>query len=190
MWPLDAAALIPLLLPLLAAAPEAAGAGDAADAVLPAAGELAMPLFIVVLAGMVTVAAGIALCLVRLWRGPTLADRVVAADLFALHVVAAVVLLTIYLADVTYFGSVLGIAIIGFASTVGFAQLIGATGPDADVPFTAGRPLDRGDVADAAQINRCRETGAPLPPADASAAASPTAPADEPQARTAPKESA
>ena len=138
----------------------------------PEAGELFAPLLYAVVTGMVVTGAGMLLCLFRLMTGPSLPDRVIAADLFALHVVAAVVLLTIWLGDDTYFGSVLGIAIIGFASTVGFAQLIGATGDNADLPPTYGSgPLDRGDRPDPHLTNVCPQTGRPLdsnpPPTEA-----------------------
>ena len=176
MWPLDG-----MLLPmLLAAAPASSEAVDHA-ATGPVAGQLSLPLLLTVLLGMLTVAAGFVFCLIRLWRGPSLADRVVAADLLALHVIAAVILLTIYLADVTYFGSILGIAIIGFASTVAFAQLIGAnrpaaSGAEVSIDASAGHhaPLDHGDVHDAATINRCPDSGEPLPDPRSGAALNPS----------------
>ncbi|MEM7576990.1 MAG: monovalent cation/H+ antiporter complex subunit F [Planctomycetota bacterium] len=149
------------VMPLLAAAESASQ--QAHDG--PGVGELFAPLLYAVVMGMVVTGAGMLLCLYRLMAGPSLPDRVIAADLFALHVVAAVVLLTIYLGDDTYFGSVLGIAIIGFASTVGFAQLIGATGDNADLPPAGSTsvqnlgPLDRGDKQDPHVVNVCPETG-------------------------------
>ena len=78
--------------------------------------------------GFFTIVAGMILCLWRIWRGPSLADRVLASDTFGLHVVALVVLLTIYLGDLTFFDAALGVSVIGFVATVGFAQYIGAGG--------------------------------------------------------------
>ena len=140
----------------------------------PIAGELFAPLLYAVVIGMVVTGGGMLLCLFRLMAGPTLADRVIAADLFALHVIAAVVLLTIYLGDDTYFGSVLGISLIGFASTVGFAQLIGATGSNADLPANSrAGTLDRGDKPDPKVVNVCPHTGRTLPPQTANPPAQP-----------------
>lgn len=157
----------PPIMPLLAATAEPVSGQEG-----PGVGELFAPLLYAVVIGMVVTGAGMLLCLFRLMAGPSLPDRVIAADLFALHVIAAVVLLTIYLGDDTYFGSVLGISIIGFASTVGFAQLIGATGDNADLPpagSTPGKgqsqgPLDRGDKRDPHVVNVCPDTGRILNP--------------------------
>lgn len=82
---------------------------------------------------------GMLLCLWRLVRGPTLSDRVLAADLLALHVVGIVIALTIYLNDMVFFPAALAVGILGFVSTVGFAQYIHATAgnpehPHADAP--------------------------------------------------------
>ncbi|MEM1445753.1 MAG: monovalent cation/H+ antiporter complex subunit F [Planctomycetota bacterium] len=162
MNPLDPGTLLSVL----------AAAGNGTEAAAhdgPGVGELFAPLLYAVVIGMVFTGLGMLLCLYRIMAGPSLPDRVIAADLFALQVVAAVVLLTIYLGDDTYFGSVLGIAIIGFASTVGFAQLIGATGDNADLPPAGTNngalgPLDRGDKPDPHLVNVCPETGRVLEP--------------------------
>lgn len=87
---------------------------------------LALPLYAIVMLGLASISAGMILCLYRLWKGPGLADRVLASDVFAFHVVALVVLLSVYLRNLTFFDAALGVAIVGFASTVGFAQFIGA----------------------------------------------------------------
>ena len=50
-----------------------------------------------------------------------------AADLLALHVVGLVILLTIYVGDLVFFDAALVVSIIGFVSTLGFAQYIYAT---------------------------------------------------------------
>ncbi len=124
----------------LLAAADPAGAGDAlhaADDPGPEPGEMIALLRWTVTLGFFTLSVGILLCLVRLWRGPSLADRVLASDTLALHVVALVVLLTIYLGDLTFFDAVLGVSIIGFAGTVGFAQYIGAQGREDNEPPAA-----------------------------------------------------
>lgn len=118
--------LLPSLLLLATDAGHAAAQHTHAQA--PAAATLSSPLHYVVGLGLVTISLGLLLCLLRIWRGPTLADRVLASDTFGLHVVGFVILLTIHLRDPIFFDAVLGVAIIGFASTVGFAQFIGAGG--------------------------------------------------------------
>ena len=140
MTPLE---LLPVLFDtaLLASAAPANDAAHAAVEAGPQPGELFIGLRIAVVVGLVSVALGMLLCMVRLWRGPDLADRVLASDVFALHVVAMVILLTIYLGDLTFFDAVLGVAIIGFASTVGFAQYIGAPAPPGSSNSASGSAL-------------------------------------------------
>ena len=76
--------------------------------------------------GVLTIGVGIILCLYRMLRGPHLADRVLAGDVLSMHVVAMVVLLAIYMGTTVFFDAALVVAIIGFASTLAFAQYIGA----------------------------------------------------------------
>lgn len=110
---------------ILAAGQDAAH--EASD--LPERGEMAPLLAYAVTLGIYVLCAGMALCLYRLARGPELADRVLAADLLSLHVVGLVILLTIYVGNLVFFDTALVVAIIGFVSTVGFAQYIFATAP-------------------------------------------------------------
>ena len=102
----------------------AAAAPVEADAGLPEAGQMATLLYLTVVAGVFVLSLGMALCVYRLVRGPALADRVLAADLLALHVVGLVILLTIYLGRMVFFDAALAVSILGFVSTVGFAQYI------------------------------------------------------------------
>ncbi len=118
---------------LLAASPDATEPAS----VLPGRGEMAPFLAYAVTLGVYVLSAGMALCLYRLVRGPELADRVLAADLLSLHVVGLVILLTIYVGNLVFFDTALVVGIIGFVSTVGFAQYIFATAPrtmDPDAP--------------------------------------------------------
>jgi multicomponent K+:H+ antiporter subunit F len=78
--------------------------------------------------GILSIAAGMVLCLWRLMRGPTLIDRGVAADTFTFQIVALVVLLTIRLSTLVDFDAVLIVSILGFVSTVAIAQFIGRRG--------------------------------------------------------------
>lgn len=75
--------------------------------------------------GIFTLGVAFVLCLVRLVKGPTLADRGIASDLLAMQVVGLAILLTIRLETLVYFDTVLIVAILGFASTTAFAQYIG-----------------------------------------------------------------
>ncbi len=80
----------------------------------------------VVWLGSVTLIIGIGICLHRIFKGPHLADRVLAADAMSLHVVGIVILLAIQLQTTVFFDAALVVAIIGFASTLAFAQYIGS----------------------------------------------------------------
>jgi len=98
-----------------------AGAGEAVSN-----GDLPTAILIVVTIGIVTVFFGMMLCVYRLLRGPHLADRVLAGDTLSLHVVALVILLAVRLQTEMFFDAALVVAIIGFASTLAFAQYIGS----------------------------------------------------------------
>jgi multicomponent K+:H+ antiporter subunit F len=78
--------------------------------------------------GIAAVSVAIVLCLWRLVRGPTLIDRAVAADTISFQVVGLVILLTVRLASIASFDAVLIVAMLGFGSTVAFAQFIGRRG--------------------------------------------------------------
>lgn len=91
----------------------------------PAEAVAAKILFVVVDTGVVMLVLSFALCLMRVWRGPTLIDRGIATDTISLHVVGLAILLTISLRTLLYFDAVLIFAILGFATTVAFAQFIG-----------------------------------------------------------------
>ncbi len=82
-------------------------------------------LFTAVNIGIVTITFGLLLSFYRILKGPQLADRVLAADTFSLHVVGLVILLAIRLQTEVFFDAALVVAIIGFASTLAFAQYIG-----------------------------------------------------------------
>lgn len=73
-------------------------------------------------------------CLVRILLGPSLADRVLAADTLSLQVVGLVILLAIQLKTSVYLDAALVVAIIGFAGTLAFAQYISAHAKARDDP--------------------------------------------------------
>ena len=78
--------------------------------------------------GMLMIGVGILMCLYRIVRGPTLIDRGVAADTVAFQVVGLVVLITVRFSTLVDFDAVLIVSILGFVSTVAFAQFIGRRG--------------------------------------------------------------
>lgn len=90
--------------------------------------------------GAIAMMVGMGLCLIRVMRGPHLADRVLAADALSLHVVGLVLLLSVTIESTVYFDLALVLAIIGFASTVAFSQYIFAKAEQRDQEVK--QPLD------------------------------------------------
>jgi multicomponent K+:H+ antiporter subunit F len=74
------------------------------------------------LTGIGLICLSMLLVLVRVLRGPTLPDRIVALDALYVNAIALIILLGIAEADQVYFESALLIALIGFASTVALAK--------------------------------------------------------------------
>lgn len=64
------------------------------------------------------------LCLWRLWRGPSLPDRIMALDSLYIIVVALLVLLGIDYNTNAYFEAAMLIALIGFISTVALCKYL------------------------------------------------------------------
>lgn len=89
-------------------------------------------LFWVCWMGVLAMIVGMGMCLIRMMRGPHLADRVLAADALSLHVVGLVLLLSVSIESTVYFDLALVLAIIGFASTVAFSQYIFAKAEQRD----------------------------------------------------------
>ena len=74
--------------------------------------------------GIIMVAAGVLVCTIRIVRGPHLADRAVAFDTVAVHMVAFVILLTLRLDSLVLFDGALVLSLVGFTGTVAIAQYI------------------------------------------------------------------
>lgn len=64
------------------------------------------------------------LALWRLWRGPTLPDRILALDTLYINTVALLVLLGIYWNSVIHFEAALIIALMGFIGTVALCKYL------------------------------------------------------------------
>ena len=69
-------------------------------------------------------AAALALAFIRLVRGPTLADRVVALDLVTMILVVILSLAALALDDGAYLDAAIALALVGFLATVAFARFI------------------------------------------------------------------
>ena len=89
---------------------------------------------IVVQVGVVALVAGIGMAMVRMVRGPEVADRVLAADVLSLEVVGLVILLAVDQQRSLSLDAALLVAIVGFASTLAFAQFIGVTRSGSEPP--------------------------------------------------------
>lgn len=66
----------------------------------------------------------IALCAVRLWRGPTIADRVVCLDHITIDIVAIIILYSMKEESSVFLDAALVVALIGFLTTLAFARYI------------------------------------------------------------------
>lgn len=82
----------------------------------------------IVVVGIVLLSAGVLLCMVRMLKGPTLVDRGLAADTISIQIAGLVLLLTIRFETLVVFDVVLVVTILGFVSTLAFAQYLGRRG--------------------------------------------------------------
>lgn len=104
---------------------EDAAHGAAGHAASAGPSPLQPALFFILELGVILAIVGMMLCLYRMVKGPHLADRVLSGDTIAYQVVGLVILLTVRMESTTYLDGALVVAIIGFASTLAFAQYIG-----------------------------------------------------------------
>jgi multisubunit Na+/H+ antiporter MnhF subunit len=74
--------------------------------------------------GIVVMVLGILLCVGRLLLGPHLADRALALDTVAIHLIGLVILLTLRLDSLVLMDGVLVLSLLGFAGTIAVAQYI------------------------------------------------------------------
>jgi multicomponent K+:H+ antiporter subunit F len=75
-----------------------------------------------ILIGAGLISASMLMVLVRLLRGPTLPDRILALDTLYVNALALIILLGIAEADQVHFEAAILIALIGFAGTVALAK--------------------------------------------------------------------
>ncbi|WP_119677934.1 monovalent cation/H+ antiporter complex subunit F [Indioceanicola profundi] len=86
---------------------------------------------------MVVMLVSFVLAVIRLLRGPTLPDRIVAVDLFGLLAVAFISLYAVYDRQPVYVDAAIALALVAFFGTVAYAR------------FVEQRGLDRGPDHDA-----------------------------------------
>lgn len=114
-------------------ATEAASAGGTSGGTS-GGGPMGKALLVITQIGVLVLVLGILLCLYRMIKGPHLADRVLAGDTVAMLVAGLVVMLAIKYDSALFYDAALVVAILGFVSTVAFAQYIGAKNKSAPEP--------------------------------------------------------
>ena len=72
--------------------------------------------------GIVVLIAGLLMCLYRVIKGPTLADRGVAIDAMGTQVLGLVIVLTLRGGELVFVDGMLVLALLSFAGTVAIAQ--------------------------------------------------------------------
>lgn len=85
-------------------------------------------LFLLIDAGIILISIATVMCLYRIIKGPTLVDRGLASDTVAVQVAGLALLLSIRFETLVTFDAVLIVSILGFVSTLAFAQFIGRRG--------------------------------------------------------------
>lgn len=65
-----------------------------------------------------------ALAFIRLYKGPTLADRVIALDLIAFITISFIGVYTIFSNETTFMDIAITLALVAFLSTIAFARFI------------------------------------------------------------------
>ena len=74
--------------------------------------------------GLFVLGVSLVLCLYRIARGPTLADRAVATDALGVQLVGVVVLLVLRTGSLVFVDGILVLTLLSFAGTVAVAQFI------------------------------------------------------------------
>jgi multisubunit Na+/H+ antiporter MnhF subunit len=73
---------------------------------------------------LIIISISIALCMIRVYKGPTTPDRVIALDTVAVNVLAFIAVLSMHLNTEMFFDAVLVIAVIAFVGTVAIAKYL------------------------------------------------------------------
>jgi multicomponent K+:H+ antiporter subunit F len=125
----------------------AKGADPAGEPASAAHSLMAGPLLVITQIGVGVLVIGVLLCLYRMIKGPHLADRVLAGDTVAMLVAGLVVMLAIKYDTALFYDAALVVAILGFVSTVAFAQYIGAKNKSAPDSASDPEPSAEEDTA-------------------------------------------
>jgi multisubunit Na+/H+ antiporter MnhF subunit len=73
---------------------------------------------------LIVISLSIALCMIRVYKGPTTPDRVIALDTVAINVLAFIAILSIHLKTEMFFDAILVIAVIAFVGTIAIAKFL------------------------------------------------------------------
>lgn len=73
---------------------------------------------------LVLISFSILACIYRIYKGPSIPDRVIALDTIAINALAFIAVLSIHLNSKVYFDAVLIIAIIAFVATIAIAKYL------------------------------------------------------------------
>lgn len=73
---------------------------------------------------LIIISLSIALCMIRVYKGPTTPDRVMALDTVAVNVLAFITVLSMHLNTEMFFDAVLVIAVIAFVGTIAIAKYL------------------------------------------------------------------
>ncbi len=73
---------------------------------------------------LIIISLSIALCMIRVYKGPTTPDRVIALDTVAVNVLAFITVLSMHLNTEMFFDAVLVIAVIAFVGTIAIAKYL------------------------------------------------------------------
>jgi multisubunit Na+/H+ antiporter MnhF subunit len=74
--------------------------------------------------GLMVIGVGVVLCALRILKGPSLFDRVMAFDCLALNLVGAILLISIHFRTPYFMDVVLVVALLGFLGTVSLAAYL------------------------------------------------------------------
>jgi multisubunit Na+/H+ antiporter MnhF subunit len=74
--------------------------------------------------GLFIIGIGVVLCALRILKGPSLFDRVMAFDCLALNLVGAILLVSIHFRTAHFMDVVLVVALLGFLGTVSLAAYL------------------------------------------------------------------
>jgi len=66
----------------------------------------------------------VAVCVWRVWRGENVADRLIGADLVGTLILAVLVIVALIRSNALYIDVALGLAVLGFVSTIALAKYI------------------------------------------------------------------